>query len=89
MEGRGGSGWRVRSQWVVPIGEVVNTGAAEALNYAGAAPVFATERRSEWCEATIRREVVQTVGRYLPRRSRAAGGGRSAHERLCREVAAR
>ena len=29
VEGRGGSGWRVRSQWVVPIGEVVNTGAAE------------------------------------------------------------
>ena len=29
VEGRGGSGWRVRSQWVVPVSEVVNTGAAE------------------------------------------------------------
>lgn len=35
MEGRGGSGWRVRSQWVVPISEVVNTGAAEGRGRQG------------------------------------------------------
>ena len=62
VEGRGGSGWRVRSQWVVPVSEVVNTGAAEALNYAGAAPVFATERGSEWCEARNARAL---LGRFM------------------------
>ena len=35
VEGRGGSGGRVRSQWVVPVSEVVNTGAAEGRGRQG------------------------------------------------------
>ena len=57
-----GAGERSKSQWVVRISEVVNTGAAEALNYAGAAPVFATEWGSGRCEA---RNARTQLGRFM------------------------
>ena len=48
----------------------MNTGAAEALNYAGAAPVFATERGSGKGDCGMRLEVGPVVSHSLEGRSK-------------------